>query len=87
MYFNSEIRWQLFHRYTSFVPIKFGLKAFYDTGRVYSDFDEANSSKWHAGYGAGIFIVPLNEAVSISLQVGFSEEESFYPVISFGKAL
>lgn len=87
MYFNSEIRWQLFHRYTSFVPIKFGLKAFYDTGRVYSDFDDANSSKWHAGYGAGIFIVPLNEAMSISLQVGFSEEESFFPVISFGKAL
>jgi len=87
LYFNSEIRWQLFHRYTSFVPIKFGLKAFYDTGRVFSDFDDANSSKWHAGYGAGIFIVPMNEAVSISLQVGFSEEESFYPVISFGKAL
>jgi hypothetical protein len=87
MYLNSEIRWQLFHRYTSFVPIKFGIKAFYDTGRVYSDFDDANSSKWHAGYGVGIFIVPLNEAVSISLQVGFSEEESFFPVISFGKAL
>lgn len=87
VYINSEIRWQLFHRYTSFVPIKFGLKAFYDTGRVFSDLDDVNSSKWHAGYGAGIFIVPLNEAVSISLQVGFSEEESFYPVISFGKAL
>ncbi len=87
MYFNSEIRWQLFQRYTSVVPVKFGIKAFYDTGRVYSDFDEANSTKWHAGYGAGIFIVPLNEALSISLQVGFSEEESFFPVISFGKAL
>ncbi|MFK8007281.1 MAG: ShlB/FhaC/HecB family hemolysin secretion/activation protein [Saprospiraceae bacterium] len=87
LYINSEIRWQLFHRYTSFVPIKFGLKAFYDTGRVYSNFDDVNSSKWHAGYGVGIFIIPLNEAVSISLQVGFSEEESFYPVISFGRAL
>jgi hypothetical protein len=87
LYFNSEIRWQLFQRYTSFVPIKFGLKAFYDTGRVYSDLDDANDTKWHAGYGAGIFIVPLNEAVSISLQVGFSEEERFFPVISFGRAL
>lgn len=87
MYFNSEIRWQLFHRYTSFVPIKFGLKAFYDTGRVFSNLDGENASTWHAGYGAGIFIVPFNEAVSISLQVGFSDEESFYPVISFGRAL
>ncbi len=87
LYFNSEIRWQLFHRYTSFIPFKFGLKAFYDTGRVYSDFDDANGTNWHTGYGGGIFIVPMNEALSISIQVGFSDEESFYPVISFGKAL
>ena len=86
LYFNSEIRWQLFQKYTAFVPIKFGVKAFYDTGKVNvgkGDF----GSNWHPGYGVGIFIVPLYEAVSISLSVGFSEEESFFPVLSFGKAL
>lgn len=87
MYFNSELRWQLFQKYTPFVPIKFGLKAFYDTGRVNLGKSELNGNKWHAGYGFGVFIVPLYEAVSISLAVGFSEEESFYPVISFGRAL
>jgi hypothetical protein len=87
IYFNSELRWQLIHRYTSLFPIKLGIKAFFDTGRVYYDGAVNESNKWHMGYGGGIYIVPFEEAFIISLSIGFSEEESFYPIIGFGTPL
>ena len=87
MYFNSEIRWQLLQKTTSVVPIKFGLKVFYDTGRVDLGADDVDGTNWHAGYGFGVFLVPLTEAINISFSVAFSEEESFFPVLTFGRAL
>jgi len=86
IYFNSELRWQLLHRYTSIFPIKAGVKAFFDAGRVYSG-DPNESNKWHTGYGGGIYIVPFTEAFIISISVGFSDEESFYPIIGIGTPL
>ena len=64
-----------------------GIKAFFDTGRVYYDGAVNESNKWHMGYGGGIYIVPFEEAFIISLSIGFSEEESFYPIIGFGTPL
>ncbi len=86
IYFNSELRWQLLHKYTPIFPIKFGIKAFFDAGRVYYS-DEDKNSKWHTGYGGGVYIVPFEEAFIISLSVGFSDEESFYPIIGIGTPL
>jgi hypothetical protein len=87
IYFNSELRWQLLHRYTSIFPIKAGIKVFFDAGRVYYSGDPNESNKWHTGYGGGIYIVPFTEALIISISVGFSDEESFYPIIGFGTPL
>lgn len=85
-YFNSELRYQIVQVPTSIVPLKIGAKAFYDFGRVGSDLaDESN--EWHNGYGFGLYFVPLSESFTISLTVGFSEEESVYPVFSFGTPL
>ncbi|MFT5265603.1 MAG: hypothetical protein ACI8YQ_004358 [Polaribacter sp.] len=86
LFFNSELRWQLFKKNTRVVPVKFGLKAFFDLGKVNILNEDANSSNWHYGYGGGIFLVPFDELLSISLLVGFSEEESFFPVLSLGRA-
>ena len=85
IYFNSELRWQLLDKYTPLFPIKFGIKGFFDTGRVYYNSDE--SSIWHLAYGAGIFVVPFEEAFIISVSLGFSDEESFYPIIGLGTPL
>ncbi len=87
IYFNSELRLQLLDRYTPLFPIKLGIKAFFDTGRVYYSGDANESNKWHMGYGGGIYVVPFEEEFIISVSIGFSDEESFYPVIGFGTPL
>ena len=84
IYFNSEVRVELSQFKTSIVPMKFGLKAFFDTGRVYSDFDLTNT--WHKGYGAGLYLVPLRENFAVNLSVAFSEEESGLILFSIGKS-
>ena len=55
-----------------------GIKAFFDTGRVYYSGDPNESNKWHAGYGGEIYVVPFAEAFIISVMVGFSKEEFYY---------
>ena len=87
IYFNSELRWQLVDRYTPLFPIKLGVKVFFDTGRVFYPDAVNESNKWHPGYGGGLYIVPFEEAFIISVSVGFSDEESFYPIIGIGTPL
>ena len=85
-YVNVELRYQLFEKYTPFVPVKVGIKAFYDRGRVYTEnTDESNS--WRYGYGFGFYMVPLSEGLTISLSASFSDEENVYPVFSIGTPL
>ena len=82
-YLNAEIRYQLFEKYTSLFPIKVGIKAFYDRGKVFIEENEVMED-WRSGYGFGFYIVPLTRGLTISLAAGFSEEEDIYPVISIG---
>ncbi|WP_368662561.1 BamA/TamA family outer membrane protein [Zobellia laminariae] len=82
LYLNSELRLQLAEFHTSIVPMKFGIKGFYDSGRVYSDFD--TNSDWHQGYGFGLYLVPLSEEFAIGVSAGFSDEESALVLFSIG---
>ncbi|GJM36140.1 MAG: hypothetical protein DHS20C18_51410 [Saprospiraceae bacterium] len=86
VYYNTELRFQLLNARTSIVPIKIGIKAFYDRARVFSD-DKEESNEWRNGYGFGLYIVPLNESLTLALTFGFSDEESVYPVFSIGTPL
>ncbi len=81
-YINTELRVQLSEFRTSFVPMKFGIKGFFDMGRVYSDFDISNI--WHQGYGAGVYLVPLSESFAISISGAYSDEESGLILLSIG---
>jgi hypothetical protein len=85
-YFNTELRYQLFRTLTSIVPIKVGVKAFYDYGRVFSD-EPKEGAGWRDGYGFGFYMVPLTESLTLSLTFGFSDEETVYPVFSLGTPL
>ncbi|TRX46450.1 BamA/TamA family outer membrane protein [Fulvivirga sp. M361] len=85
VFINSELRIQLTEFQTSIIPIKFGIKGFYDTGRVYSDFD--TTDQFHAGYGFGVYFVPIKESFSLNISAGFSEEESGLLLISIGGAI
>ena len=82
VYLNTELRLPIANFQTSFLPLKLGIKGFYDGGRVYSDFDQ--NDDWHSGYGFGFYLVPLSESFSINLSAAFSEEESALILFSIG---
>ncbi|MEZ4934703.1 MAG: hypothetical protein R2788_21565 [Saprospiraceae bacterium] len=54
-YFNTELRYQLFQTLTSIVPIKVGVKAFYDYGRVFSDASMNKPAEVASGLSDAIF--------------------------------
>lgn len=83
VFLNTELRWELSEFRTSWFPIRFGLSGFYDTGRVYSEFDLTNN--WHQGYGGGIYFIPVKEEFSLNLSLAYSEEESSLLLLSIGK--
>jgi hypothetical protein len=84
LFVNTELRVQLKNFTTTFIPIKLGFKAFFDTGRVYSSFDK--SELWHNGYGAGIYSVFLDERYTANLSFAYSKEENNLIIFSLGKS-
>ncbi len=85
IFLNSELRFQLAEFRTPIVYMKFGVKGFYDGGRVYSDFDTRDS--WHNGYGFGFYVVPHRERFALSISAAFSEEESALILFRIGSTL
>lgn len=85
-YFNSEVRYLLIEKKTSIVPVKLGLKAFFDRGRIFAE-DREESKVWHNGYGFGVYFVPFDESLAVSFSLGFSEEETGYLMFSVGTPL
>lgn len=85
LYINSELRWQITSVRRAFVPFKFGIRGIFDTGRVFDSSD--TSDKWHQGYGAGIYFVPISEKFTINMTAAFSEEESGLLLFTFGSYL
>lgn len=73
VFFNSDLKIQILDIATPVVPVKFGIRGFYDFGRVYIEGE--NSDKIHAGYGGGIYLIPLEKSYSLALNIAFSEEE------------
>ncbi|MEP7107340.1 MAG: BamA/TamA family outer membrane protein [Ferruginibacter sp.] len=80
LYNNLEMRLKLFDFNSYLLPGTVGLIAFNDIGRVW--LPGQSSSKWHAGYGTGIYILPA-QLLLIQGVVGFSKEGSL-PYISIG---
>lgn len=82
LFHNAELRVKLF-QFTSYLfPGTFGLIGFHDIGRVWMPGEE--SSKWHNGYGGGIYIVPA-DVVLIRAMLGHSKETTqFYFNFAFG---
>jgi hypothetical protein len=88
IYLDTELRIQLAQFKTSIVPMKIGIKAFYDLGRVYTDRDIGiDDGGTHSGYGFGFYLVPLKQSFAINVSAGFSEEESGLILIGIGAAL
>jgi hypothetical protein len=79
-YFDSELRAQLFDVKTLLVPLRIGVRGFYNTGRIFQSGED--SKTWHSGYGFGLYIVPLEPTYTFHISAAFSDEESL--LITFG---
>ncbi|WP_204376161.1 BamA/TamA family outer membrane protein [Hymenobacter coccineus] len=80
VYNNLELRLKLLDFTSYLLPGTLGLVAFNDVGRVWSPGEA--SSKWHDGYGGGLYFLPA-QLLLVQAVVGFSNEGT-YPYISAG---
>lgn len=78
---NSEIRYRLADFNTYVFQGSMGLLAFHDIGRIW--IANEKSSRWHNGYGGGIWLAPIRRFVIVS-SFAFSKEASFLPSLTFG---
>jgi len=67
-YQNTEIRIRLMEYRTPLFPGSFGITLIHDIGRVWTDNEDEfliddEKATWHRGYGGGIWISPLGQAV------------------------
>lgn len=77
-YQNTELRWA-FAKVNGYVLNgKIGIYGFFDDGRVWVKHDQ--SSKFHIGYGGGVFFLPYNLA-AINISYGNSDESG---ILKFG---
>ncbi|MEP7141729.1 MAG: BamA/TamA family outer membrane protein [Ferruginibacter sp.] len=80
LYHNLEMRLKLFDFNSYLLPGTVGLIAFNDIGRVWLPGE--SSSRWHDGYGGGIYILPT-QLVLLQGVIGLSKEGAL-PYISIG---
>jgi hypothetical protein len=80
---NTELRFKLGDINTYLFPGSLGLLVFHDVGRVWQDGESSNT--WHTGYGAGLWIAPVQRFV-ITLAAARSKEEKLLPYVNFGFA-
>ena len=84
-FIQTGLRADLFGFEGIVVPMRVGLLGFFNSGRVFQTGE--SSSKWHNGYGGGLFIIPLREAFTIYTTISSSEEESLLFEFGLGSAL
>ncbi|MEM6805132.1 MAG: BamA/TamA family outer membrane protein [Bacteroidota bacterium] len=72
LYQNFELRTVLINIPNYVATFRLGIMGTFDNGRVWSDGED--SSTWHQGYGAGIWIAPL-DAMVLAIQWTWSTED------------
>ncbi|GAC1421496.1 MAG: hypothetical protein NVSMB67_16500 [Flavisolibacter sp.] len=80
-YNNMELRLKIANLNAYFFPASFGILAFNDVGRVWSEGEK--SSLWHDGYGAGIWLAPVDRLV-VTASLTYSKEERNLALFTFG---
>jgi len=64
-------------RFFLLLPNDFGIVMFSDTGRVF--LEDEDSSRWHPGFGGGVWIAPVDRRNAAFFLVGVSDEATrFY---------
>ncbi|MGH7495505.1 MAG: hypothetical protein ACREOO_24360 [bacterium] len=75
LYANTDLRVGVFNIGGDLLPGTLGLVGFFDVGRVWTD--QEHSSKWHPGYGGGIWYDFVGEVV-LCFTVGHSNEDNTF---------
>jgi hypothetical protein len=70
-YNNTDLRLRLASFKTYLFPASLGVLGFYDFGRVWLEGEQ--SSRWHSGYGGGLWLSPINMFI-ISAEYAISRE-------------
>lgn len=79
-YQNTDIRYSFNAMKTNLIPVRLGIYAGIDYGRVWMDYDD--SKKWHHSYGGGLFI---NGADLMTANLGlFHSKDGFRATFSLG---
>ncbi|MCH9030623.1 MAG: hypothetical protein IH819_13710 [Bacteroidetes bacterium] len=58
------------------LPGEFGIHFFGETGRVFVDGE--NSSKWHPGYGGGVWLSLISRSFNTSFTLAVSPEDTAF---------
>ncbi|MEL6833854.1 MAG: hypothetical protein AAFP77_12750 [Bacteroidota bacterium] len=74
-YYNLEFRAPVALWRNTLLPVVLGFRAFYDSGFVQDPAADTQES-FKQSYGGGFYIVPLSRSYTLSVLLGFSEEES-----------
>ena len=87
-YQNVELRIRLIEYRTPLFPGSLGITLLHDVGRVWTDSEDLtliddSLEEWHRGYGGGIWIAPLGQAV-ISFDYALSNDDETSVFIRFG---
>lgn len=72
LYQNIELRTAIIKVPNYVATFRLGIMGTFDNGRVWLDGED--SSTWHQGYGAGIWIAPL-DAMILAIQMTWSDED------------
>lgn len=80
LYHNLDLRIKIADLRTYLFPASIGLLGFHDIGRVWVKGE--SSSKWHEGYGGGIWFAPLRRFV-ITAFYSYGDDGGL-PVVAFG---
>jgi len=72
---QAELR-LLFSKISLYLPGEIGIHFFGETGRVFVNGE--NSSKWHPGYGGGVWLSLINRSFNTSFTVALSPEDTAF---------
>ena len=77
LYGNAELRFWLGHRKKAALPLRWGLTAFCESGRVW--YEGESSKEWHTGYGGGLLVQLIGTPMVLGASVANgSEGARFY---------
>lgn len=86
-YVNNDLRIHFGKTKSDFLPLYYGVILFYDIGQI-TEPDNFIDSKWHPGYGAGLYITPLNkDFITLQFNIENSEEQEAFLKVKFGVLL